>query len=477
MQNNYKPRTIKTTIVKTSTFTYTKGQSDGINKIISWAYNRNIKTPFVLSGFAGTGKTTIARDIVKNLKGTIACTAPTHKAVRVVSKSIGKEGATIQKLLGLRPNIDLENFDINKPQFDMLANVAIKNYKYILIDECSMINKDLYTLLIRESDNYGVKLLFMGDPYQLPPVGETHSLTFDVDNKHNLTEIVRQGEDNPLITLLTKARDAVKFNNDSLVKFLDKHQSSYANDKGYILADDEHFMSLLHDKFGSNEFETNIDYCRYTAFTNESVNGMNKYVRGHLFGSNNRILIQDDLLTSYSTVMDEFNSPIIYNSEDYIIHEIFDYTNKFMIKGFLVKLKAINGGKITRPLFILDHSIQDNVERYVDIFYGLLGKAKTNKNLANRRKAWEKFYEFKNYNLLLSDIINNSGYKVVGKDLDYGFGLTVHKTQGSTFQNTFINSNNIIYAKSGYPYRDTNLRNRLLYVALSRASDSSFILY
>ena len=477
-QPEYQP----TRTYKVSRNDYVRGQLEAIDKILEWAHS-SIKVKddlaFTLSGFAGTGKTTIAKDIVKNLRGSIAVTAPTHKAVRIASNTIGVEGSTIQKLLGLRPNTDLESFDVNNPQFDPIGNVYIKNYKYILIDECSMINSALFDTLMAEAYQYKVKLLFIGDPYQLPPVAEHYSRTFSIKHRYNLTEIVRQASDNPLVTLLDIARDSVINKSDRIVQVIDKRKSMYNDrtEQGYVIAKDQHYAELLNDKFTSAEFERNIDFVRYLAFTNEAVLATNQYVRRLLFGNTSQILIQDDLLTSYSTPIDEFNSPIIVNSEDYIIHEIADYNNKYLIKGYLVRLRSVNGGQITNRLFILDHTIQSNLERYITVYFSLLAKAKTAKNPATRRDAWDRFWQYKHYNLLMTDVVTQKKELVAKKAVDYGFGLTVHKSQGSTFDNAFIDANNIIYKKNGQPYYNTNLRNRLLYVALSRARNTAFINY
>jgi ATP-dependent exoDNAse (exonuclease V) alpha subunit len=454
---------------------YTKGQIIAIDRILKWANNTDY-TPFTLSGFAGTGKTTAAKEIVSNLKGTIVCTAPTHKAVRIISNTLNIESATIQKLLGLRPNTDLETFDINKPQFDPLGNIYIKNYKYVFVDECSMINKGLYALLLREAMEYKVKIIFIGDPYQLPPVNENYSLTFSGKNIYNLEEIVRQESDNPLVTVLKMARDDVRTRGHKLAAFLSKRKYIFNDNKGFVIANNTEFIDIIDDKFSSSEFETNIDYCRYCAFTNRSVSGLNNYVRKHLFGEQLDPVIIDDLFTSYSTIMNEFNAPLIVNSEDYIIHSILSYNNKYLIKGYLIKLKKVNGGDVTENLFVINHNDVENIERYKVAFNNLLGGTRT-KYLAARRTAWENFFEFKNYNLLLTDIVNENGKIISGKDLDYGFGLTIHKTQGSTFQNIIVNAKDVFYTKDNIPYRDINLRNRLMYVALSRASDSAFILF
>jgi len=319
------------------------------------------------------------------------------------------------------------------------------------------------------------------DPYQLPPVNEKYSMVFYSKNLTNLNEIVRQELDNPLVQLLKLARNDVKNKSNTLIEAIfraiqKKDTDRFNDEKGFLITNKSHYEQLMEDYFNSSDFQTNIDHCRHTAFTNEAVINYNKFVRSSLFNNSDSILIKHDLLTSYSTVIGEFMEPIILNSEDYIIDDIMDYTNKYLIKGYLVKLKAISNGEVTKNyLFVVDHTNRENIKRYIKVFNSLIEKAKAS-NIAKRRKNWEVFYDFKRYNLLMSNIYTPEGRLIVSKDIDYGFGLTVHKTQGSTFNNIFINLNDIVYNKLGTLRADFNLRNRLLYVALSRASDAGFIL-
>lgn len=82
--------------------------------------NTPIKQPsdllYTLDGAAGTGKTTIAREFISNLKASktqLAVTAPTHKAKKVIQDATDFKSQTIQKLLGLRPDVNLDGFNPN----------------------------------------------------------------------------------------------------------------------------------------------------------------------------------------------------------------------------------------------------------------------------------------------------------------------------------------------------------------------------
>jgi hypothetical protein len=92
-----------------------------------------------------------------------------------------------------------------------------------------------------------------------------------------------------------------------------------------------------------------------------------------------------------------------------------------------------------------------------------------------RYDAWKKYFSFKENHLLLKDIRKNDDSIMIKKDLDYGYGLTIHKTQGSTYGNILINLRDIVYTKYGTPVQDKVLRNKLIYVALSRAKNKAIL--
>ena len=122
---------------------------------------------FILSGYGGTGKTTISlalANFYKTVRRTrqLCVSAPTHKAKRVIMDATELEGQTLQGLLGLAPNTDLENFDPNKPEFAQKFKPTIHKYGLIIIDEVSMINKGLWGLLKRLAIENETKLLLIG---------------------------------------------------------------------------------------------------------------------------------------------------------------------------------------------------------------------------------------------------------------------------------------------------------------------------
>ncbi len=106
----------------------------------------------------------------------------------------------------------------------------------------------------------------------------------------------------------------------------------------------------------------------------------------------------------------------------------------------------------------------------------------TNAMRNRSKKDWSIYYKFKNRFLTLQSFQVKDPYgdnKTIKKDIDYGFGLSVHKSQGSTFDNVAIDLTDIVFFQQGN-YRkeyDQLTRNKLIYVALSRARNTAILKY
>jgi exodeoxyribonuclease-5 len=165
----------------------------------------------VLLGFAGTGKTTLMRVVVREMLEAgkrVAVCAPTNKAVSVLERNIRAAAIeapclTIYKLLGLTPGSDDEK---RKPK-RVGKNKAL-HYDVVILDECSMVSSDLMEWINKDLRRHFV--LYVGDPAQLPPVGEKLSETFATPSCSMLSEIMRQASDNPVIALATDVREMIE---------------------------------------------------------------------------------------------------------------------------------------------------------------------------------------------------------------------------------------------------------------------------
>ena len=447
-------------------------QYEGINKIRRWLKTEN-QPFFTLSGYAGTGKTLSIKKILDKYKWGVVVSAPTHKAVKVIRNMTGEEGQTLHSLLGLRPDVSIDSFDPNNPIFNPIAIPRITDYSWVILDECSMVNKSLFELIQEKIKNTNTKILFVGDSAQLPPVSEDFSVVFtqpDIEI-HKLTKVERQDCDNPLMPIY----DTLRNNLDKLDGGYERKTKTLDSGEGIIFTTNKvEFRRAVLEKFSTDEFQKNSDYCKGLAWKNETVMASNKVVRNEIFGKNSDVIEVGDILTAYRSVTSENQQyNIIENSADYHVVEKSNLEeNKYEIKGFQVKLREDLARKEFKfiDVFIINSNDYQNLHQYAEMHDFFKDMAKNNK------KLWKNYYEFRRNNLIMVNIdkfrngmFRNTG-EVISKDISYGFFLTIHKSQGSTYQHVMVMEN------------DLNLnwnvveRNKLRYVALTRPITSATVL-
>ena len=456
---------------------------DELMKFINSEYNPN-DYKRALSGPAGTGKTFLVKALITNSQisySTIGLAAPTHKACRILNQSVRIPGIavnTLQSDLGLRLNFDVEKFDINNPPFDPRGKVKIKNYSLYIVDEASMINRGLLTFLEKVCKTNNCKIIYIGDPYQLAPVNEKYSAAFRAVKIHNLKQIVRQGDDNPITYLLELLRKDIENKSYTFLNYINTFRSKFNDDytKGYQVCNPEEFNNLVYTNFSDDALTTNVDYTKVIAYTNNCVSAWNKFIRNAIIADADRsVITKNDLILSYTTIVDQFNSAIIKNSEEYIIKDVVNYVHpQYQLKGFMIKFTSIYGGIDTKPLFVLDHTDKYTIMKYIKISNDMVAAAK-NARTNLRAQRWRDYYAFKESCLLLTNIMDSNRTIIFGRDLDYGFALTSHKSQGSTFDTAFVDVNDIVYDRNGYPYTDAEEVNRRLYVACSRCKNKLYL--
>jgi exodeoxyribonuclease-5 len=175
--------------------TFSPQQDAALKAVAEWlkAKPGRGQTPLVfrLFGYAGTGKTTLARHIAEGVDGKVLFAAFTGKAA-LVMRSKGCEGAsTIHSLIYKT----LEN-GAEQPTFELFSDAPASKAKLIVIDECSMVDAELG----RDLMSFRVPLLVLGDPAQLPPIQGGGFFT-DKQPDAMLTEVHRQARDNPIVRL------------------------------------------------------------------------------------------------------------------------------------------------------------------------------------------------------------------------------------------------------------------------------------
>ena len=467
---------------------FTKDQEKAYEELIKFIDNNYNQNDYkrALIGAAGTGKTFLLSAVINNCRmsySKIGIAAPTHKACRVIKESLNIPNISVNTLasdLGMRLDVDISNFDINSPNFAFKGNIKINNYSLYIIDESSMLKRDLLIKIEEICTKNKCKLIYVGDESQLPPNNEKYSTAFRNIKAHKLSQIVRQGENNPISKLLDILRDDIRNKTYNFLEYIIKNLYEFNSDgtKGYQVCSTNQFMDRVKMEFSNEEYTNNIDLVKLVSYKNNSVNNWNNFIRNNIIADADKsIITKNDLITSYITIVNDFNECIITNSEEYIIKDVINYVNPtYNLKGFMIRFTCVNGGYDTQPLFIVDHSNRENLVKYVNIADSLVYNAK-NASKYTRAERWKEYYKFKNNCLILVNIGDSSGNTKYRRDIDYGFALTAHKSQGSTYNTVLVDVNDIVYDKFGNPYADCDGINRRLYVACSRAKDKLIMRY
>ncbi|WP_424813550.1 ATP-dependent DNA helicase [Roseococcus sp. YIM B11640] len=402
---------------------------------------------YLLTGYAGSGKTFLMQRLTHSwrMRGLrVALTAPTHKAVAVLKRKLQEAKIeevpclTVFSLLGLRPKIqaDREVYVRDKRAQAVTTDVVV-------IDECSMLGEDLMAHIRRHLPLSFV--LFVGDPAQLPPVGEAASQAFEVKRRSHLSTIVRQSAENPLLA----AAHAIREGQGKPVDW-SWCRSAAVPPLGVYLpgaaADD-----WMRQGFLSPAFEENPDNFRYLAWTNARVHEVNQKIRRWRYGDRALVpfvpgefaLIRKPILLD-KTVLFSTNEEAEVNGIE-----------RSSIEHYICKSGDCAGWMATVPTWRVTLLRKDfgpvPVEMVADAAaYQRVIARITDEATAGCRDRWEHLFEFKESLANLQSI----------------YAMTVHTSQGSTFRNAFVDIPDIRRRAASNPLE----MQQMLYVAATRPS-------
>jgi exodeoxyribonuclease-5 len=173
-------------------------QDAAITAVKAWLADPKGKPVFRLFGYAGTGKTTLAKELAGTVKGTVLYATFTGKA-SLVLRSKGCEGAsTIHSLIY---KVDV-NERTGEAKFNINRDSDLSEAKLLIVDEVSMVGEEL----ARDLLTFNKRILVLGDPAQLPPVRD-EGFFINAAPDVMLTEVHRQARDNPIIRMSMEIRE------------------------------------------------------------------------------------------------------------------------------------------------------------------------------------------------------------------------------------------------------------------------------
>lgn len=173
-------------------------QDRAIADVTAWLRDPAGKQVFRLFGYAGTGKTTLAKELAKTVKGAVLYATFTGKA-SLVLRMKGCDGASTIHSLIYKVEVDEKT---GEAIFSLNLDSALSEAKLLIVDEVSMVGEELAKDLL----TFGKRVLVLGDPAQLPPVKDEG---FFINHAPDvmLTEVHRQAQDNPIIRMSMDIRE------------------------------------------------------------------------------------------------------------------------------------------------------------------------------------------------------------------------------------------------------------------------------
>ncbi len=396
---------------------------------------------YLLTGYAGTGKTTLLQALIKRMRSrgdrrSVVLTAFSNKATKVLENMADQwrleiDCMTCCKLLGLRPDID-EATGKQVFKADQYGENNFDRYRLVIVDEASMINEEMWLLLTQAVSQlyHQTQVLFVGDIAQLPPINEPESLVFSqIYGRSDLTEVVRYGS---AIGVLAES-----IRNNLLSYRLPRFVAETNRDRteGVFVTDAPTWEKLLIKSFQSEAYAADPDYVRAVAYTNARVNQLNQEIRTAIYGENMPRFVAGDRLVA--------NAPCLAN-EAIVLQN----------SGECEVLEAATGKDGPWDVWFLHVFTDEGKLRDLTVLHeDSLERFRQKLETYAEEKRWMEFWEL----------------KLLFHDLSYAYCLTIHKAQGSTFQNTFVDVPNALIN------RKIRERNQLLYVAVTRSSKRLFL--
>lgn len=443
---------------------YSPDQSIAIEEITQWFTDHDdTSRARVLTGSAGTGKTTIVKAILDKLTAAgfhPISTAMTHRAATVLEEITGYSTITTHKCFGLVPSID----KYGNETFSTTGKSDLFSGDIIIVDECSMVSDTLLKKLAELAKIYESKILFVGDPFQLMPIKGKCSVFDGSLQTNTLTTVYRQAGDNPVLDKAIEYREYIQGTRSEFPTITTDILNS-AGDGIHTLKGAE-FDSKFLSKYINHAPHDPVDVPMCT-YTNTQALAYNHKLRKAIYFLEGVVepFYPGERLLSNSSVRIQ-NKGILNNNEVVFVQAYKAGTYEGIAGHYVVvertqhtakqpHIEAVfvpsNESEVKAALSRLRKEAQVQQQRVNGLRRKGFNIPGSDEN--KRKDLWNSFYGLKN----------------AMADLRSPFAGTTHKAQGGTFHSVFIDLPDINSC------RNPATKARLMYVALTRAQHNVFV--
>lgn len=467
---------------KSGGIVYNKEQQSAIINAVSFLKTNTDPTQYyVIEGKAGTGKTTIAKEILKEFEDeSIYVAAVSHKAKGVIKNSFGedtrgKKFFSIASLLGLK---GINDNDTQTTKFQVGTKVPLLDNPpaLLVIDEASMITEDVLKKIIdiNSSLSRPFQMLFLGDIGQIQPIRDeqsefyrTHkyllnkkSDIFNSKHKSKLITRVRQGEANPILPYADYFWENSQKENPELNPTQHIVRNNQITDKGSLLfsnSEAEVLSSVI--KAVKNAVEKGLtNHVKIVTYHVNEKTELNQKIHEALFGKGSDYSKGDMLILNAPYDLPETKG-VIENSAEIQIKDI-DDTDVDEYGIHTLYLETTGTAYSVTGQEIKDCTIQvvsrQDIGKYNQKLAELASVAKRQTNRALKKWAWKEFWE----------------YKERYADVDFGYAITAHKSQGSTYDIVVVDEKDIM----GTSATSNQEKSELIYTALTRPRNTAIVI-
>ncbi len=467
---------------KSGGITYNKEQQSAIINAVSFLNNNTDPTQYyVIEGKAGTGKTTIAKEILKQFKGEqIYVAAVSHKAKGVIKNSFGEDtrGKKFFSIAGLLGMKGINDNDTQTTKFQVGLKVPLLDNPpaLLVIDEASMITEDVLKKIIdiNSSLSRPFQMLFLGDIGQIQPIRDeqsefyrTHkdllnkkSDIFNSKHKSKLITRVRQGEANPILPYADYFWENSQKENPELNPTQHIVRNNQITDKGSLLfsnSEAEVLNSVI--KAVKNAVEKGLtNHVKIVTYHVNEKTELNQKIHEALFGKDSDYSKGDMLILNSPYDLPDVNATM-ENSSEIQIKSIQDTdVDEFGVHTLYLET---NGTAYTRTGneqkdCVIQVVSRNDIGLYNQKLQELASHAKRQTNRALKKQAWGDFWE----------------YKGRYADVDFGYAITAHKSQGSTYDIVVVDEKDIM----GTTATSNQEKSELIYTALTRPRKTAIVI-